>query len=385
MVLRKREVEALLGEMCATFPAIAIMGPRQCGKTTLAKAFFSDLPYVSLEDPDVRKAATNDPRYFLGQYRDGAIFDEIQNAPELISYLQGIIDAAPDRMGRFILTGSRQFALMESMTQSLAGRIGVLTMTPFTWREWYGDALATTDVDGMIVRGLYPPILTRKANARLWYASYFQTYLERDVRQILKVKDLSTFELFVRLLAGRTGQELNLYSLGVDAGVSHPTAKSWVSVLEASGLVFLLPPYFRNYSKRLVKSPKLYFTDTGLACWLMGIETPHQLHGHPLYGPIFETAVVTELRKRVLNGGRLLNVYYWRDNAKLEIDLIEETVEGPCPLEIKSGRTYRSEWANPMRRWLSLTGCNSHRARIVYGGDMKQCDDGIEVVPWFCV
>lgn len=379
----RREIELLLKEMSATFPAVAVMGPRQCGKTTLAKAFFSDLPYVSLEDPDVRNAARNDPRYFLGQYLEGVVLDEIQNVPELTSYLQGIIDSSPDRMGRFVLTGSRQFALMENMAQSLAGRIGVLTMTPFTWREWYGDGLSSVNLDDMILRGLYPPVLSRNANARLWYSSYFQTYLERDVRQILKVKDLSTFELFVRLLAGRTGQELNLNALGIDAGVSHTTARSWLSVLEASGLVFTLPPYFRNYSKRLVKSPKLYFADAGLACWLMGIETTDQLHGHPLYGAIFETAVVAELRKRALNGGRLPNLYYWRDNAKLEIDILEETVEGPCPLEIKSGRTYREDWSRPMRRWLATTGCDARRARIVYGGNLAQCDNGIEVVPWF--
>ena len=378
-----RDVEASLLEMSKTFPAVAIMGPRQCGKTTLAKSLFPSLPYVSLEDPDVRRAAIDDPRYFLGRYVNGAILDEIQNTPELMSYLQGIIDASPGIMGRFVLTGSRQFALMESMTQSLAGRIGILSMSPFTWREWYGNGLSKTDVDEMILKGLYPPVLTRKANPRLWYSSYFQTYLERDVRQILKIRDLSAFELFVRLLAGRTGQELNLNSLGVDSGVSHTTAKAWLSVLEASGLVFCLPPYFRNYSKRLVKAPKLYFADTGLACWLMGVETAVQLHGHPLYGAVFETAVVSELRKRLLNAGRLSNLYHWRDNAKLEIDIIEEMADGPHPLEIKSGRTYHEDWSRPMRNWLSTTGCAASAARIVYGGDAGRRDGGVEVLPWF--
>lgn len=181
---------------------------------------------MTLEDPDVRRAASSDPRYFLGRYADGAVLDEIQNAPELMSYLQGVVDAEPERMGRFVLTGSRQFSLMESMTQSLAGRIGILTMTPFTWGERYGSALASVDVDEMILEGLYPPVSARRVNPRLWYASYFQTYLERDVRQILKVKELAAFELFMRLLAGRTGQELNLNSLGIDAGVSHTTAKA---------------------------------------------------------------------------------------------------------------------------------------------------------------
>ena len=240
----KRDISELLLEMSRTFPAVALMGPRQCGKTTLAKAVFPHLPYVSLEDPDVRSAALNDPRYFLGRYGDGAIFDEIQNVPDLMSYLQGIIDANPDFMGRYVLTGSRQFALMEAMTQSLAGRIGILTLTPFSARELYGENLSDVNVDEMIVKGMYPPVHVRKVRPKLWYSSYFQTYLERDVRQILKVKDLSTFELFVRLLAGRTGQELNLNSLGVDAGVTHTTARAWISVLEASGLVFKLPPYF---------------------------------------------------------------------------------------------------------------------------------------------
>jgi uncharacterized protein len=379
----KRAIEPLLHEMASTFPAVAIMGPRQCGKTTLAKATFDKIPYVSLEDPDVRRAVLSDPRYFLSQYPQGAVFDEIQNAPDLMSYLQGVIDAAPDAMGRFVLTGSRQFALMESMTQSLAGRVGILTMSPFTWGECLGDELASTDVDEMIVRGLYPPVKTRKVAPRLWYGSYFQTYLERDVRQILKIKDLGVFELFVRLLAGRTGQELNLQSLGTDAGVSHATARSWLAVMEASGLVFKLPPYFKNYNKRLVSTPKIYFCDTGLVCWLLGVENARQLHTHPQYGSIFETAIVVELRKRLLNGGRLPQLYYWRDNAQLEIDLIEETAEGPRPIEIKSGRTYRSEWARPMRRWLKATGVPADSARIIYGGAIPQRDDGINVVPWF--
>jgi len=381
----KREITDLLLEMGKTFPAIALMGPRQCGKTTLAKAVFPHLPYVTLEDPDVRMAASNDPRYFLGQYKDGAILDEIQNVPELMSYLQGMIDTAPDAMGRYILTGSRQFALMEAMTQSLAGRIGILTLTPFTLKELYGDNLLGLNVDEVIVKGFYPPVHVRKVRPKLWYSSYFQTYLERDVRQILKVKDLSAFELFVRLLAGRTGQELNLNSLGVDAGVTHTTAKSWVSVLEASGLVFKLPPYFKNYNKRLVSAPKLYFADTGLACWLMGIETAEQLHLNPQYGAIFETAVVCELRKRVLNSGELPRLYYWRDNSKLEIDLIQEKSDGPHPIEVKSGMTYRSEWSKPMRRWLAAAEVSPESARIVYGGDMPQRDGGIEIVPWFAL
>lgn len=381
----KREITDLLLEMGRTFPAIAIMGPRQCGKTTLAKAVFPHLPYVTLEDPDVRKSASNDPRYFLGQYKDGAILDEIQNAPELMSYLQGMIDARPDAMGRYVLTGSRQFALMEAMTQSLAGRIGILTLTPFTLGELYGDNLSGMNVDEVIVKGFYPPVHERNVRPKLWYSSYFQTYLERDVRQILKVKDLSAFELFVRLLAGRTGQELNLNSLGVDAGVTHTTAKSWISVLEASGLVFKLPPYFKNYNKRLVSAPKLYFADTGLVCWLMGIEAAEQLHLNPQYGAIFETAIVCELRKRVLNSGELPRLYYWRDNSKLEIDLIQEKSDGPHPIEVKSGMTYRSEWSKPMRRWLAAADVSPENARIVYGGDMPQRDGGIEIVPWFAL
>ncbi len=378
----KRDIGDVFKEALQTFPAVALMGPRQCGKTTLAKAEASKLRYVSLEDPDVRRAALDDPRYFLGQFKEGAVFDEIQNAPQLLSYLQGVIDDDPDAMGRFVLTGSRQFALMESMSQSLAGRIGVLTMSPFTWREWYGAALTEQDIDEIILKGFYPPPLVRRASPRLWFASYFQTYLERDVRQILKVRDLAAFELFVRILAGRTGQELNLNSLGTDSGVTHTTARAWLSVLEAAGLVFRLTPYFRNYSKRLVSAPKLYFADTGLACWLMGIETSQQLHSHPLYGAVFETAVVSELRKRVLNIGGRTRLHYWRDHSKLEIDLIEETQGGPLPIEIKSGRTYRSEWASPMRRWLALTGTDPSKARIVYGGELAQRDGAIEIVPW---
>lgn len=382
-IMIKREITQLLVEMASSFPAVAVMGPRQCGKTTLAKAVFPNLPYVTLEDPDVRNAARNDPRYFLGQYKNGAILDEIQNVPELMSYLQGIIDDDTEKMGRFVLTGSGQFALMEAMSQSLAGRIGVLELTPFSFREAYGDNLSAVNVDEMIVKGMYPPVHVRAVKPKLWYSSYFQTYLERDVRQILKVKDQATFELFVRLLAGRSGQELNLNSLGVDAGVTHTTARSWISVLEASGLVFKLPPYFKNYNKRLVSAPKLYFSDTGLACWLMGIENAAQLHVHPLYGAIFETAMVCELRKRALDAGELPRLFYWRDNSKLEIDLVVEKSDGPHPIEIKSGMTYRSEWSRPMRRWLNATGVEAEKACVVYGGNLRQRDGGIEIVPWF--
>jgi len=380
--MKPREMTNLLLEMSRTFPAVALMGPRQCGKTTLAKAIFSNRPYVSLENPDVRLAATSDPRYFLSQYANGAVLDEIQNVPELLSYLQGVIDESPDVMGRFILTGSRQFALMESVSQSLAGRIGVLSLTPFTWQECYGADLQGIDVDDIILKGMFPPVHSRNVKPHLWYASYFQTYIERDVRKILKVQDLTTFETFVRVLAGRTGQELNLNSLGVDVGISHMTAKAWISVLEASGLVFKIPPYFRNYNKRLVSSPKLYFADTGLACWLMGIENANQLHVHPLYGAIFETAIVVEMRKRQLNEGSLPRLHYWRDNSKLEIDIIDDRSDGPHPVELKSGRTYRGEWIRPMKRWLSTAGVCPQNARLVYGGDMPLRDKDIDIVPW---
>ena len=379
----KREISGVLEEMAQSFPAIALMGPRQCGKTTLAKSIFPDLPYVTLEDPDIRLAATNDPRYFLEQYKDGAVLDEIQNVPELMSYLQGVIDSTPDAMGRFVLTGSRQFALMEAMTQSLAGRIGILSLTPFCWSEGLGASLDDVDIDEVILKGMYPPVLVRNVRPKLWYSSYFQTYLERDVRQILKIKDLAAFELFMRLLAGRTGQELNLNSLGVDAGVSHTTAKSWIGVLEASGLVFKLPPYFRNYNKRLVSAPKLFFVDTGLVCWLMGIENTVQLHSHPLYGAIFETAIISELRKRRLNSGDLPRLYYWRDNSKLEIDLIREESDGPHLVEVKSGRTYRDDWSKPMRRWLAATDIDPGRAEVVYAGKTPLMSHGIKAVPWF--
>ena len=377
-----REIGKVVTEMASTFPAVAIMGPRQCGKTTLAKLSFPQLPYVTLEDPDVRLAAQNDPRYFLAQYREGAILDEIQNAPQLMSYLQSEIDAEPGKMGRYVLTGSRQFSLMESMTQSLAGRIGIVTMTPFTWAEAYGEKLGEQEADKVILSGGYPPVIARNAKPKFWYSSYFQTYIERDVRQILKVKDLSTFELFVRMLAGRTGQELNLKELGASSGVTHTTAKAWVSVLEASGLVFRLPPYFNNYNKRLVRTAKLYFADTGLACWLMGIETPEQLHLHPLYGAIFETAVVAELRKRALNGGNLPRLYFWRDNSQLEIDLLEETAQGVRLIEIKSGQTYRSEWQRPIKRWREMTKAETVSAQIVYGGKLAQKDGEVEILPW---
>ena len=372
----------VLIEMAKGFPAVAIMGPRQCGKTTLAKMLFPDKPYVSLENPDFRRHATGDSRDFLETYRDGAILDEIQYAPELLSYLQEVLDSQPDVMGRFILTGSRQFSIMEGLTQSLAGRIGILTLAPFSLAEAYGEHGQIPGLHEVLFRGLFPPVHSRPVAPSLWYPSYVQTYLERDVRQQIHIQDLGRFETFLRLVTGRSGQELNCLQLGNDAGISHNTAKSWISVLQAAGLVYLLPPYFNNFRKRLVKSPKLYLCDTGLLCWLLGIETPAQLRTHSAIGAIFETFVVMEFLKERIFRGQTPNLYFWRDQGQLEIDLLVPEGDRVRPIEIKSGKTYQREWSEPMRTWCSRVGDAALPGILFYGGDARMSDSGIEIRPW---
>lgn len=280
----------------AGFPILAITGPRQSGKTTLSRLIAPELPYFSLEDPDTRALATEDPRAFLRHASDGAILDEVQRAPELFSYLQGIVDA-DRRMGRFILTGSSQIEVIESITQSLAGRVSLLTLLPFSLAELQDAGRAPTSVDGLLHAGLFPPIHDRPVDPTLWIQDYISTYLERDVRQILNIQDLATFQRFVQLCAGRIGQLLNVSSLAADAGITRITAESWLSVLQASHLVFLVRPWFTNLNKRLIKTPKLYFCDPGLAAWFLGVRAPSHITAHPQRGYLFENWAMTELLK----------------------------------------------------------------------------------------
>jgi uncharacterized protein len=363
------------------FPILAITGPRQSGKTTLARTCFADRPYVSLEDPDQRDLATNDPRGFLARFPDGAIIDEAQHGPDLMSYLQGLVDAR-GRMGDFVLTGSQQFGLMSRISQSLAGRVGRIELLPFSMAELTAVDLLPKNLDALLWRGGFPPLYDRPLLPDDWFPNYIATYLERDVRQLLAVRDLALFQRFVRLCAARTGQLLNLSSLANDCGVSHTTAREWLAVLEASYLVMLLPPYHRNFGKRLVKTPKLYFLDTGLAAALMGIKDGLALNIHPQRGALFETLVVAEFVKQRFNNGRPAGLFFWRDNTGNEVDLLFEVGLQLQPVEIKSGATFVRDWLKGLARWRSFAGEQALPGWLIDGGTERGAREAVEVFGW---
>jgi hypothetical protein len=368
-------------ELAKGYPFVALTGPRQAGKTTLSRAAFPDKPYVSLEDPDIREFAATDPRRFLSRYPDGAILDEAQRSPEIFSYLQTLADM-DGRMGLYILTGSQQFGLLSGITQSLAGRVGLVQLLPFSAGELQGADKLPETLDALLYKGSYPPLYDRRLSPVQWYAGYVTTYLERDVRQLINVRDLAIFQRFIRLCAGRTGQLLNLSSLANDCGITHNTAKAWISIMEASYILFLLPPHHRNFNKRLVKTPKLYFHDTGLAAWLLGVQSADQLANHPLRGALFETWVVGELLKGRYNRALPSNLFFWRDNSGNEVDVIADQGLALLPIEIKSGQTVSADFFSGLRKWLSWAGAEAGKPYLVYGGDERQERGEAEVVPW---
>ena len=376
-----RHLAPVLLRLAGAFPIVAVTGPRQSGKTTLVRAVFAAKPYVSLEDPAERAFAAEDPRGFLGRFADGAIFDEAQRWPDLFSYLQGLVDA-DRRPGRFVLTGSQQFGLMSGVTQSLAGRVGMTRLLPLALAEVAPDDRTGVDLDAAMLKGGYPSLHVQPVTPADWFASYVATYVERDVRQLLKVQDLSAFQRFLRLCAGRTGQLLNATALAGEAGVSHSTARAWLSVLEASDLVHLLPPYHRNFGKRLVKSPKLYFVDVGLACWLLGVRSTEVLALHPLRGALFETLVVGEFLKARHNRGLPPELYFWRDNNGLEADLLFERDGRLQPVEIKSGRTVTADYLRAAHKAARIAGEDAYAPWLVYGGNESYERSGVRVISW---
>ena len=371
-----------LEEAAASFPVVTLTGPRQSGKTTLCRAEFPDKVYANLEAPDTRAFALDDPRGFLAQFPDGAVLDEIQRAPELLSYLQVLVDENP-LPGRWILTGSQNLAMMDSVNQSLAGRTAVLRLLPMSFDEMTEFANAPQTLNEVLFTGGYPRILDQNIPASDWLASYVSTYIERDVRQLSKVGDLNTFQKFVALCAGRTGQLLNYSNLAADCGITQPTAKKWLSILEASYLVFLQPSWSGNHRKRLVKMPKLHFLDVGLACWLLGIRAPEHLEAHPLRGALFETWVATEVWKHRLHRGISGPLNFYRDKTGLEADILIQESEYTLLAEAKAGQTVASDSFKPLNRVAAtLEESSSLRKVLVYGGEELQERTDVLLLPW---
>lgn len=363
------------------FPVVAITGPRQAGKTTLARAVFGNKRYVTLEDPEERDFAANDPRRFLARFPEGAILDEAQRCPSLFSYLQGEVDQR-GRMGEFVLTGSQQFGLCSRISQSLAGRVGLIQLLPFSLAELHAGHVLPTSPEAAMLTGGYPPLYDRPVLPTDWFPNYVTTYLERDVRQLLAVRDLSLFQRFLKMCAARSGQLLNLNALAADCGISHVTAREWLTVLEASYIVHLLHPWHRNFGKRLVKSPKLYFLDVGLMAYLIGIRDAGSLSTHAMRGALFETLVVSEFLKRDLHRGRPADLYFWRDSTGHEVDLLIPRGDRMQPVEIKSGTTFASDWLAAAQKWSRLAGEHALTPLIVYGGDQSYEREGARVAAW---
>ena len=362
------------------FPIVGIVGPRQSGKTTLAKELFPNYEYVNLEQLDTRRFATEDPRGFLNRYKNKVIFDEIQRVPELFSYLQAHVDNRKAN-GQFILTGSQHFLMMESITQTLAGRIGLFHLYPLSFEELEKAKLTETDIFSQIWKGGYPRLYDEKISPSLWLSNYIQTYLDRDISLLSQIENLKAFEKFIHLLAGRTGQLLNFSSLANETGVTHNTIKSWVSLLQTSGIIFLLTPYYANISKRLNKTPKLYFVDTGLVCTLLGINTKDQLETYPLYGSIFETFIVSEFMKFYANRGVERQIYFWRDQQGHEADILTFNGDNANLYEIKSSQTISTDVFEKLETIKRLIPQKTN-LNLIYGGNDVQLRTKGQVIGW---
>jgi len=393
----KRTLEKKLKESAKQYPVVTLTGPRQSGKTTLVQMAFPNYDYISLEEPDHRAFALEDPRGFLSQFPEKVILDEIQRAPDLFSYIQTIVDTK-DISGQFILTGSQNFLLLQKVSQSLAGRCAVLHLLSFSLSELRQRRPLSIDTIGrqlpgknrslneelssVLFEGFYPRIHDKRLNPVDWLGNYFQTYIERDVRDVVNVGDLEAFSRFVRLCAGRNGQLLNLSSLANDCGITHTTSKRWISILEASFIVFLLRPHFKNFSKRLIKSPKLYFLDTGLLSYLLRIRSAEDLRIHSHFGSIFESYIISELLKNYTNRGEEHPIYFWRDSTGNEIDIIIDQGDELIPVEIKAGQTIASDFFKVIKLWRKFSGKPEHPAALVYGGDTSLVRSDTFVYSW---
>jgi predicted AAA+ superfamily ATPase len=380
----QRRLGSTVRELAQKFPVVALLGPRQSGKTTLAQQLFPQYKYVSFEEVfEAREFALTDPKGFLATYEreEGIILDEFQHVPHILSYIQVQVDREK-KPGRFILTGSQNFLLNQSIAQSLAGRVAIVTLLPLSVQELEQANLLPDDIDALLFQGCYPRIYSDKIEPNVWFQNYIQTYIERDVRQIKNVTDLSAFKRFIQLCAGRVGQLLNVSALSNDSGIAVNTVNAWLSLLEQSYIIFLLQPHHKNFSKRIIKSPKLYFYDTGLVCSLLGIDTQNQVATHYLRGGLFESFVLSELHKMDYNAGRLPRLYFWRDKLGHEVDCIIERGGELIPIEIKAGKTVTSGFFEGLIFWKELAEVASEKGYIVYAGTQEQRRSHGTVLDW---
>ncbi len=350
----EREASAKLRQLSKKFPVVGLLGPRQSGKTTLAKALFPNKPYISFENQDTILQATHDPRAFLSIYKNGAVFDEIQRAPQLLSYLQEVVDSHKRKAGLFIITGSQNLLLLETVSQTLAGRIAFIHLLPFCISELFTTTFAKQSLDNFIVKGGYPRIYQQRIAPTDYYPNYLLTYVERDVRQIKNISNLALFQRFLKVCATRVGQQINYSAIANDCGIDQKTVLNWLGILEASFIAFRLQPFYNNLGKRLLQMPKLYFYDTGLCSSLLEIENEKQMANHPLRGSLFENTVIVELLKNRLNQGLRSNLFYWKDRTGNEIDILLDQAGGPLPVEIKSSSTFHPEFLKGIRYWQKL-------------------------------
>jgi len=372
-----RTIEGIIREASQYFSVISVTGPRQSGKSTLLKHLFPDVPKYSLKDVNVREFAEHDPIAFLHQHPNGMFIDEIQKVPQLLEYIQGIVDDNPDC--RFLLTGSSNFELLHGLCESLPGRAGVYELLPMTYHET-ASTMGELSLDDFLYSGLYPAICSKKNKAKFFYPSYVKTYLERDVRDLLRIKDQMQFMKFMKLCASRVGSIFNASDIGAQLGIDNKTVSNWLSVLQASYLVTLLPPYYENISKRLVKSPKLYFNDPGLACFLLDIESPRQLERDKMRGAIFENYVVMEVIKHRYNRGLLNGVYFYRDSNRNEVDILLKEEGEITAIEVKSSMTYHTSFEDSISKlsdWIKTPVTNKI---IVYTGDFENTTGNIKIL-----
>ncbi len=363
------------------YPVVSVTGPRQSGKTTLVKQAFPNYQYVTLEDIDTRNIALNDPKGFLESHKNGLVIDEIQRIPELFSYIQGIVDKT-NNSGQFIITGSQNFLLMENISQTLAGRIAILKLLPFSFEELNKNNLLPDKYELLIFNGFYPRLYDKQISPTDFYPFYIQTYIERDVKLLRNITNHNSFIRFIKMCAGRTGQLLNITELANSCGITQITTKSWLSILEASYIIYFFRPHYKNYNKRLTKMPKLYFYDTGLVCSLLGIKNKEQLKTHFLFGALFENFIINEFIKHAYNNAINPELYFWRDKHGKEIDLIIETSDKLIPIEIKAGKTFSIDYFKNLKYWNKISGNTSENAYVIYGGSESHKTKDGQIYSW---